>query len=156
MSNNWPSTGTPQDIGQHIVHCVDQFLNRFPSGNAKNWDDLQNRLLRWVQNLDQDVAFSGLVWILENQTRYQYQLLAGELLNQAALKSPMPLPELLGRIVPTFELSAKTVPRFLSNLFGRDAVVECLREMRQRSSTQEDTTKVETMLFWLGDRSLPK
>jgi hypothetical protein len=149
MSHDWPTTGASHEIGQHIVGCVDRFLDD-PAANTKEWEDLKTRLLNWVQRLDPDVAFAGLLWILENQSRYQHQLVAGELLDRASLHSPIPLPELLHRIAPQFNLSAETVPQFLSHEFGRDAVVKGLREMREQSSVEH--AGVRTMLYWLGER----
>ena len=149
MSNDWPTNGTAPEIGQHVLDCIDQFLEKHPAGNQKNWDDLKGRLLRWVQTLNPELAFSGLLWILETQTRYQYQLVAGELLDRASLKSSLPLTDLLGKIVPQFEESAHTVPTFLSKSFGRDSVVECLREMRRRPSSARTAGKIDTLLYWL-------
>jgi hypothetical protein len=149
---NWPTTGTAREIGRHILDCINRFLEQHPAGNERNWNDLKDRILRWGQELNPDVAFAGLLWILETQTRYQYQLVAGELLDRASLKSPLPLHDLLVRIIPHFEESAKTIPKYLSNSFGRDAVIESLQEMRCRPSTAAIESKVRTMLYWLGER----
>jgi hypothetical protein len=149
MSKDWPTHGTAPEIGQHVLDCIDQFLEKHSHKNRKNWEDLKDRLLRWVQSLDPDLAFSGLLWILETQTSYQYQLVTGELLDRASLKSSVPLPDLLEKIVPKFEESAHTVPKFLSKSFGRDPVVECLREMRRRTSSARTAGKIDTLLYWL-------
>jgi hypothetical protein len=152
MSHDWPTTGTAPEIGRHVLFCVNRFLEQHPSGNSKNWNDLKNSLFRWVQKLDPELGFSGLVWILKSQTRYQYQLVAGELLDRACLKGTVPLPELLEQIVPQFEESASTVPIYLANSFGKDTVVECLETFAQNSSSPQTRSKVKVLLYWLGER----
>jgi hypothetical protein len=153
MSDEWPKTGSPAEIGGHVVFCVGSFLDRFPNGNPKNWDELKEKLFRWVQHLDPNVAFAGLLWILENERRYQYQLVAGELLDRASLKGDVPLPELLGRILPHFEESANTVPKFLCGTFGQKAVGETLDEMAMRPASKQIADKIKTMQWWI--RGLP-
>jgi hypothetical protein len=149
MSDDWPTTGSPAEIGGHVVSCVGSFLDCFPNGNAKNWDDLKNKLFRWVQHLDPDVVFAGLLWILENQSRYQYQLVAGELLDRASLKGDLSLSDLLGRILPNFEESANTVPKYLCNAFGHKAVGETLEKIALRPASKPIANKIKTMRWWI-------
>src|SRR5262249_38103501 len=150
MSNNdQPMPLTAVAVGQHIVDRINQFLEQPPAGmNTKNWLALKDRIFLSLQSLDANVVFFGLLWILETQTRYQYQLVAGELLCRTSLKSPLPLLDLLERIVPGFELSASTVPEYLAGTFGREAVMECLNKMQ--SISPENEAKIETIRYWLS------
>jgi hypothetical protein len=89
----------------------------------QSWDDLRSELLTWVQKINQDVAFAGLFSILSSGDRYQYQYIAGELLDKANIACPLPLEEFLRRILPHWNLSADTVPRYAARVFGREVVL---------------------------------
>jgi hypothetical protein len=146
MSNQLPPAEA-NEVARRILEAVDEFLNRRPLGNDKGWEELKSQLLAWVEAHDSNVAFSGLLWILETQSRYQYQLVAGEILDRASLAGNVALPDLLRRILPQFNASARTVPRWLCNTYGRSAVSQTLKEISSRSQPEELAGKVRSMLY---------
>lgn len=147
---NPPAPTTADAFGQHLVDEVDLFFKRQPLGNDKNWNDLTARLARWVQRCDPKLSFDGLLWVLEHHTRYQYQSLAGELLGRTSLPCPIPLDELLRRVLPGFEESAHSVPAYIRRVFGRDAVLASLRRLEDAGADSVLMGKIRTMRWWMG------
>ena len=76
-------------------------------------------MLIWIREIDQDVAFAGLLSILESERRYQYQDIAGELLDKANIPCPLSLGDFMRKVLPLWNLSAATVPRYAARVFGR-------------------------------------
>jgi hypothetical protein len=150
MSSDLPHFESPCELGQAIVACIDRFLNQHPAGNNKNWIDLKARLLRWVKQVEPAFAFDGLLWILENHDRYQYQLVAGELLQLASLASSLSLDELFRRVLPTFEKSASSVPAYIRNVFGKVTVLRTLDELEKATADPRLIGKIQTMRYWMG------
>jgi hypothetical protein len=149
MQRNLPLPTTAPELTQHLVAEVDLFFKQHPMGNDKNWNDLTARLLRWVQRMDTRLAFDGLLWVLEHQTRYQYQLLVGELLQRASVDCTIPLEELLGRVLPNFEESAHSVPLYLRRAFGKDGVLTTLQRIEDGGLGPALLGKVKTMRYWM-------
>jgi hypothetical protein len=144
------SPATPADVGRHICSSVDQFLGQHPHGNRKNWDDLRDRLLHWAQRLEPQTAFLGLVWVLENERRYQHQLMAAEILRRASLPCALTIGELLPRVLPRFEESAGAVPKYLADAFGKAEVLACLQTMAAGTGDPTLLGKIDTMRWWLN------
>jgi len=150
MPSDLPHVESPSELGQAVVACVDRFLNQHPLGNNKNWNDLKARLLRWVQGIEAALAFDGLLWILENYDRYQYQLVAGELMQRASLPNSLPLDELLRRLLPRFEESARTIPGYIRTVFGKEAVLFTLDGLEKVTADPRLVGKIKTMRYWMG------
>ena len=150
MKPDWPTSGTPEQLGQQIVDCIEAFLDRHSDRNARNSNDLKDKLLKWIRRVEPSLAFAALLWILETHTRYQYQLVAGELLDRASLPCPLTLAQLMARVLPKFEESAKTVPQFLRRQFGRDAVILCLERLRETADDPLLLGKIATMRWYMG------
>jgi hypothetical protein len=149
MPSDLPHFESPSELGEAVVACVDRFLNQHPAGNNKNWNDLKARLLHWVQGAEATVAFDGLLWILENYDGYQYQMVAGELMQRASLASSLPLDELLRRLLPNFEESARTVPAYIQCVFGKEAVLRTLDELEKGTVDPLLIGKTATMRYWM-------
>ena len=58
------------------------------------------RFVRWVQQLEPMLALDGLLWVLEHHSEYQIQMVVGELLQRASVGCPIPLDDLLSRLLP--------------------------------------------------------
>lgn len=150
MQPDWPTSGSPEELGKHIADCIEAFLGTNP--NTKNWNDLKDKLYQWISLIEPSLAFAALLWILETHTRYQYQLVAGELLDRASLPCKLTLPELMARVLPKFNASAKTVPQYLRRQFGRDALISCLEKLRETAEDPLLRGKITTMQYWLPSK----
>jgi hypothetical protein len=149
MSSDLSHFESPSQLGQLVITSVDRFLNQHPTGNNKNWNDLKARLSRLLQGTEATLAFDGLLWILENHNGCQHQMVAGELLQRASLVSTLPLKELLRRLLPNFEESARTVPAYIRWVFGKEAVLLTLDELENATVDPLPVGKIKTMRYWM-------
>ena len=145
-----PDPCTPVELGEHVIGAIDRFLEQRRAGSDKNRTDLKQRLLRMVQRVEPTFAFEALLWILETQTRYQHQLVAGELLQLAAMDCPLELNELLPRVLPRFNASANTVAFYIRDRFGKESVLAALQELESRHGGPVPAGSIMTMRYWMG------
>jgi hypothetical protein len=149
MQPDWPVPTTPAAVGQHVVAVVELFNKQHPLSNEKNWNDLTLRFVRWVQQLEPMLALDGLLWVLEHHSEYQIQMLVGELLQRASVGCPIPLDDLLSRLLPGFEESARSIPIYLRGVFGKDAVLSSLGRLEEGGAHPALAEKIQTMRFWI-------
>lgn len=118
----------PEDVHQYVCAAFAEFISNEPSDSK--WEALRNDLLHWVQALPEDVAFNGLLRVLQREGRYQLQLLAGDLLHRGHIRCPMAAADLIAAVAPGLNESANTVAWYLEGSFGREAVVKALDDLR--------------------------
>jgi hypothetical protein len=118
-------------------------------------------LVSWVRLLDQDVAFAGLLSILELERRYQYQDIAGELLEKAGILCPLSLEDFMRNVLRLWDLSAGTVPRYAAREFGREKVLSLMHDLATRGAAWPNRETLDGVCYHLGtelpnsgDRSL--
>lgn len=143
---------SPFDVAHHLCTTFDDFAERAirPDG-PNNWNGLRDDLFAWISNLDTGVAFDGLFHVLETQTRYQYQWLAGDLLQRASIPCPLTLDDFITRVAPRFNASADTVPKYLGATFGKNAVLTRLRDLRSTENDSHWVSALDSMRYGLGE-----
>jgi hypothetical protein len=103
----------PEDVAHHVCKSFDDFAARATKREApNNWDGLRDELCKWVFSVETDVAFDGLLHILETRTRYQCQWLAGDLLPRASVPCRIDLDEFIARALTQ---SPRRCPSILPN-----------------------------------------
>jgi len=107
-------------------------------------------LLIWIREIDQDVAFAGLLSILESERRYQYQDIAGELLDKANIPCPLSLGDFMRKVLPLWNLSAATVPRYAARVFGRETVLRLMHELKASGATWPSRGTLDGVCYHLG------
>ncbi len=116
-----------------------------------NWEPLRADLVIWVRGIDSATAFAGLLNLLESERRYQYQDIAGELLEKGEIPCPLSLSEFLRRVLPLWDLSAATVPKYAAREFGRDAVLKHLHQLLADEVPWASRDQIDTMRYHLGE-----
>lgn len=119
--------------------------------STTGWDGLRTDMLSWVSSIQADVAFDGMLHVLESQSRYQYQLLAGEVLHRASIPCLLPLHDFIKRVAPQLDTSAKTVSEYLCSEFGSDEVLKKLRELRFEANDARFIAGIDSMRYHLGE-----
>jgi hypothetical protein len=122
---------THEEVHRHVCAAFDEFeRRRFEGIGPNNWEQLRADLIAWVRDVDPATAFAGLLELLESESRYAYQNIAGELLDKGAIPCCLPLADFLRRVLPLWDLSAGTVPRYVARVFGREVVLRHVRELQ--------------------------
>lgn len=143
---------SPEDVAHHVCKSFDAFVERAANREVpSNWDGLRDELCKWVFDVDTEVAFDGLLHILETRTRYQYQWLAGDLLLRATVPCRIGLDEFIARVLPGFNASAETVPKYLAKSFTEHRVLDTLRLLRSREIDAGRRARLDAMRYWLGE-----
>jgi hypothetical protein len=139
----------PAEIHRHVCQAFDTFVqHRIEGHGPPNWDVRRADLAGWIRGLDASVAFAGLLSILESESRYQYQDLAGELLTRGGIPCPLALPEFMRRAFSLWNPSASSVPRYAAQVFGREVI---LNFIRANQTVDLDQPKREAVQYWLGE-----
>jgi hypothetical protein len=142
----------PEDVAHHVCKSFDDFAARATKREAPTTrDGLRDELCKWVFSVETDVAFDGLLHILETRTRYQYQWLAGDLLLRASVPCRIDLDEFIARVLPGFDASAETVPKYLAKSFSERRVLDSLRLFRSREADAGRRAGLDAMCYWLGE-----
>jgi hypothetical protein len=140
------------EVHRYVCSAFDEYeRRRFAGVGPQNWEVLRADLLVWARGIDPEVAFAGLLSILESERRYAYQYIAGELLDKADILCPLPLEELMRRVLPLWDLSAGTVPRYAARMFGRDAVLTLMRGLKARGDTWPGRGVLDGVRYHLGE-----
>jgi hypothetical protein len=139
----------PKDVSVLIQKEIDSFLAD-EKANTAGWNLLRERLFKFVLTLSVQDAFGGLILTCES-IRYQHQLLAGELLLRAEIECTMPLREALVRIIPNFNDSADSVPKYFGKCFGPELVIDELKVIG-RNMTNKERRTLSSIAYHLGER----
>jgi hypothetical protein len=140
------------EIHRYVCPAFDEFRRRrFKGVGPENWEDLRAELLIWAKRLDPAIAFAGLLSILELRREYAYQDIAGELLEKASIPCPLSLDEFMRRVLPLWDLSASTVPRYASHAFGREAVLGFIRELERSGAVWPGKGTLDGVRYHLGE-----
>jgi hypothetical protein len=146
---------SPTDIHRHVCQAIDDFVQRqVEERGSQNWDSLRADLSLWVRGLESSIAFAGLLSVLESESRYQYQDIAGEVLTNADIPCPLALPEFMQRAFSSWNQSAGAVPRYAAHAFGREAILDCVRDLMASKTGGISRSKMEAVLYWLGGLSV--
>jgi hypothetical protein len=145
---------SPAEIHRYVCSAFDDFQRRcLESVGPNNWASLQADLVTWVRGIDQAVVFAGLLSILESERNYQYQDIAGELLDKGSIACPLSLEDFMRRVLPLWNLSAGTVPRYAARVFGRDAVLTLVRDLKGSGVTWPGRGTLDGVRYHLGEYS---
>jgi hypothetical protein len=143
---------SPAEVHRYVCSAFDEFVNRRLAGvGSQDWDSFRAELLAWVRAIDQEVSFAGLVSILESERRYQYQDIAGELLDKGNIVCPLSLEDFMQRVLPLWDLSAATVPRYAARVFGREAVLTLMRKLKTSGVTWAGPGTLDGVCYRLGE-----
>jgi hypothetical protein len=135
-----------------VCAAFDEFERRRFEGTAPpNWEPLRAELVSWVRRVEPGVAFAGLLALLESERRYAYQDIAGELLDRGDIPCPVPLAEFLRRVLPVWDLSAGTVPRYAARVFGRGEVLEGVRGLKAAGAEWPARGALDGVRYWLDE-----
>ena len=139
---------SPAQVGQRVCDAFDEFAAHQPS-NAK-WDELRNRLLLWFGALDEQLAFDGMVWVLEHSLRYQHQQLAGELLARRGVPLPTSPSEFIRRVAPMLNASANEVMKYLRSQAGDDVAQQAVRSLIADTKDERMRSGLRSLAYGLG------
>jgi hypothetical protein len=143
---------SPAEVHRYVCSAFDDFLQRRAAGvGPQNWAPLRADLVAWVRGIDPAIAFAGLVSILESEPRYPYQDIAGELLDKAGIACPLSLEEFMQRVLPHWDLSAGTVPRYAARVFGREAVLRLMRRLKASGAAWPGRGTLDGVRYQLGE-----
>jgi hypothetical protein len=143
---------TPGEVHRHVCAAFDEFERRAYAGaGPTSWNALRANLVNWVRGIEPAAAFAGLLELLESETRYQYQDLAGELLDEGGIPCPLPLADFLRRVLPRWDLSAGTVPRYAARAFGREAVLGHVRDLQAAGASWPARGALSGLLYHLAE-----
>ena len=145
----------PAEIHRHICSAFDAFANAFgnrtvPGLMPMRWEQLIADLLNWLRGIDQALVFAGLLSILETEHQYLYQSVAGELLEKTGISSPIPIEEFLQRVLPLWNLSVGTVPRYAARSFGRETVLAFVHRLKTSNAIWANRGKLDAFTYHLG------
>ena len=122
----------------------------FAGVEPQGWEPLRAALVAWVRGINPAVTFAGLVSILESEPRYPYQDIAGEMLDKAGIACPLSLEEFMHRVLPLWDLSAGTVPRYAARVFGRKTVLDLVGELKASGATWPGRGTLDGVCYHLG------
>ena len=143
---------TPGEVHRHVCEAFDEFERRRYEGvGLDNWEPLRADLVAWVRGIDQATAFAGLLELLMSEHRYAYQDIAGELLDKGGVPCRLPLADFLRRVLPLWDLSAGTVPRYAARVFGREAVLAHVRNLQALGVTWPSRGALDGVQYQLGE-----
>lgn len=143
---------TPGEVHRHVCRSYDEFeRRRFEGRGPTNSEPLRAELVSWVRGIEPAVAFAGLLEVLEAESRYVYQDIAGELLDAGGVPCPLTLAEFLRRVLPRWDLSAGTVPRYAARVFGHAAVLAHVLDLRAAGVDWTARGALDGMRYHLGD-----
>ena len=140
---------SPEGVAQTLADTVDDFLNAEPTPHG--WKLLLDRLERWFGELDESDAFHGMLLLLQRRSRYQHQLVAGELLCRRRVPILIHPDEFIRSVATSIDASANTVGHYLGQQLGRTAAVDKLRTIRNEESHPDILSGIDHLRYMLGD-----
>lgn len=101
-----------------------------------------------------EVLFDALFGVFTNTPRptegYRDQILAGELLCELRPACRLAVQEAIRYSLPHWNFSVPDLPRYLSEYFGRDAVLQALSDLETHGSlTPSELQGIHTYKYWL-------
>lgn len=140
---------SPETVAQTLADAVDEFLDSDPTTNG--WNSLLDRLERWYGELDEPDVFHGMLLLLQRRSRFQHQLVAGELLCRRQVPILLPQDEFIRRVATSVDASANTVGHYVGQQIGRTAAVDMLRTIRNETSHPDILSGIDHLRYILGD-----
>ncbi len=143
---------TPGEVHRHVCAAFDEFERRRIEGvGPTHWGPLRADLVDWVRRVSPAIAFAGLVELLESESRYAYQDIAGEMLDKADIACQLSLEAFMRRVLPRWDLSAGTVARYVARVFGREQVLALMRELKESGVTWVGPGTLDGVRYHLGE-----
>jgi hypothetical protein len=143
---------TSAEVHRHVCAAFDEFeRQRFEGVGPNNWEPLRAALVAWCRGINPATAFAGLLKLLESDRWYAYQDIAGALLDKADVPCPLSVAEFLRRVLPLWDLSAGTVPRYAARVFGREAVLAHVRELQAAGASWPGRGALDGVRYQLGE-----
>jgi hypothetical protein len=143
---------SPSEVHRHVCAAFDEFQQRcLQSDGTQTWEHFLDDLIAWIGQVEPSVAFAGLLSILESEQQYVYQNIAGELLDKVSIDCPLSLEGFMRRVLPVWNVSVASVPRFAARTFGCDAVLMLMRNLKAGGVTWPGRGTLDGVRYQLGE-----
>jgi hypothetical protein len=92
----------------------------------------------------------------DSEVAIEEQELAGFLLRWSARPCPLPIADVLLKLLKGWNLSVEEVPWYLVDQFGSQEVLERLQELIPSISSSEKLRRLDTLAFWVRNYKGPQ
>ena len=130
-------------VKDKVVHSADKYGSTNPQ---------QLKQLRLVlDKCEKEELFEGLysVFLEENENYFQRQQLAGNLLYSLKPRLRLKLYDVIKNCLNTYNLSIEELPWYLSELCGRNRVLEVIDKISSEELSDREIESLNTFKFWL-------
>ena len=137
----WP----PAQITREILERADRFGSRNPQ---------ELKLLRKALGSSDpqtlfDALFAAIVDESDPLKAAERQQLAGRLLLMLEPPCPHPAKNVIRLLITTWDVSVEEIPWYLSNVLGKDMVLDAVSELLREPLNDVERKKVETVRYWV-------
>jgi hypothetical protein len=141
----------PAEVVARLVERVNRFLEEHRHWDDPEWQLFKSDWARRLRRVEPGAAFEALVRMLEQCPGLVHQRLAAELMHRMGRRCPLPRESVVRRIAANFNLSAKSVPDYLAEQFGSDAVLADPKSLDLAATDDDHRVRIRTLRWWLGD-----
>jgi hypothetical protein len=151
-------TGTPHESTDALAGSVAAAAARFWDAPRLSIQELTEGLIDSFRRVPPADALEALLSVCETSEVQQEQEIAGRLLVMLrhALPRPSSLPAVLARVVPSYNLSVRSIPVYLALRFGAVELVAELARMRERSAGARDIVHIDGIRYWVNNEDFPE